>query len=222
VEQQQTKKSLLAEHKARWEALAEEDDRNAVRSVGHPQSDEEYEESGRADVANYIEADPLLVERLSPFDARSVLEIGCGSGRMTRTLARLFQRVVAVDISSAMLEKARAFVPAGNVTFVESNGASIDIAPGSIDLGFSYIVYQHFPSKEAIAASFASVHAALKRGGLFKVQVRGLEHLDKDHWSWGPHYSESEARDLVDLAGFRLLAAKGAGRRSFWLVLERG
>src|SRR4029077_9437302 len=45
------------------------------------------------------------------------VEVGCGPGRMTGALAERFDRVVAVDVSPAMLERARAAVtaPAGRV-----------------------------------------------------------------------------------------------------------
>ena len=35
------------------------------------------------------------------------VEVGCGPGRMTAVLAERFDRVVAVDVSQGMLERAR-------------------------------------------------------------------------------------------------------------------
>ena len=43
------------------------------------------------------------------------VEVGCGPGRMTGALAERFDRVVALDVSPAMLEQARANVTAPNV-----------------------------------------------------------------------------------------------------------
>ena len=40
------------------------------------------------------------------------VEVGCGPGRMTGALAERFDRVVALDVSPAMLEQARAHVTA--------------------------------------------------------------------------------------------------------------
>jgi SAM-dependent methyltransferase len=48
-----------------------------------------------------------LVERLGP-DCRSVLEPGCGSGRMLQALAAHGLEVVGIDTSDAMLDLARA------------------------------------------------------------------------------------------------------------------
>ena len=43
------------------------------------------------------------------------VEVGCGPGRMTGPLAQMVERVVAVDVSPAMIGGARAAVDAGNV-----------------------------------------------------------------------------------------------------------
>jgi SAM-dependent methyltransferase/glycosyltransferase involved in cell wall biosynthesis len=211
----------LEKHKQKWELLAQENDRYYVRSVEHHQSDEEYEGSGRQSVREFIENDMALMSRLGTMADKVTLEIGCGSGRITKSLASLFGRVVAVDISPTMLEKARQFVCARNVEYVESDGVSISVPAGSIDVAFSYIVYQHFPSKDAVSASFQNVSRALRAGGLFKVQVRGQRHPDPNHWSWGPEFDEGEAAALARSSGFRILNSSGVGTRSYWLLLEK-
>lgn len=211
----------LERHKQKWDALARENDRYYVRSVDHEQSDEEYAESGRDNVRAYLEDDAILRSRVAPFHDKVVLEIGCGSGRITRSLAGLFKQVIAVDISPTMLEKAKAFVGADNVVFVESDGESVPVPPATVDLAFSYIVYQHFPSREAIEASFRGVARALRPGGHFKTQIRGTPHKDPKHWSWGPHYDPAQAAELASIAGFGIVASSGEGLRSYWLLLQK-
>jgi malonyl-CoA O-methyltransferase len=48
---------------------------------------------------------------------RSILEIGCGTGKNTVLLVQVAERVHALDFSPGMIEKARAKVRAENVTF---------------------------------------------------------------------------------------------------------
>ncbi len=211
----------LRQHKNKWENLAQGDDRYFVRSVDHEQSDEEYEASGQDNVSRFIQGDPVISRRIAPFQDKVALEIGCGSGRLTKSLARIFKHVVAVDIAPTMLAKAHEFVNAENVTFVESDGASVPIIPETVDFAFSFIVYQHFPSAQAVELSFANVHRALRRGGLFKVQIRGQKHADSKHWSWGPHYTEVDALGLASRTGFSVLNSAGVGSRSYWLLLEK-
>ncbi|MGH3131088.1 MAG: class I SAM-dependent methyltransferase, partial [Gaiellaceae bacterium] len=54
------------------------------------------------------------------------VEVGCGPGRMTAALAARFDRVLAVDVSPAMIERARAAVDARNVDFRTVSGERLD------------------------------------------------------------------------------------------------
>jgi len=60
------------------------------------------------------DATPLIAahsDLLPAVTGERVLDIACGQGRMSRYLARLGADVVGVDISAAMLGKARAIGP---------------------------------------------------------------------------------------------------------------
>lgn len=75
------------------------------------------------------------------------VEVGCGPGRMTGALAERFDRVVALDVSPAMLEQARANVPAPNVEFVAVPGERLDGVPdANAGTLVCYLVLQHLPS----------------------------------------------------------------------------
>jgi 2-polyprenyl-3-methyl-5-hydroxy-6-metoxy-1,4-benzoquinol methylase len=56
---------------------------------------------------------PGILALLEPVRARAglVLELGCGSGLLTRVLAEAGHRVIATDASPAMLELARSYAP---------------------------------------------------------------------------------------------------------------
>ncbi len=60
--------------------------------------------------------DRTLLDAISPIDGLRVLELGCGSGDLTRELVRAGADVVAVDVSPAMLDVARGRAP--EATFV--------------------------------------------------------------------------------------------------------
>ena len=62
------------------------------------------------------DAPPLIAahsDLLPAVTRERVLDIGCGQGRMSRYLSRLGADVTGVDISAAMLDKARAAGPEG-------------------------------------------------------------------------------------------------------------
>jgi ubiquinone/menaquinone biosynthesis C-methylase UbiE len=80
-------------------------------------------------------------------DAKRVLDLGCGTGNLTVTLANTGRTVVGVDPSSAMIACARQRQRASEVTWVE--GYSRDVP----DVGFDVIlmsgnVAQHIPDPE--------------------------------------------------------------------------
>jgi SAM-dependent methyltransferase len=69
------------------------------------------------------DAPPLIAAHASLLPAVAgdrVLDIACGQGRMSRYLARLGAEVVGVDISAAMLGKARAADPE-TITYIHAD-----------------------------------------------------------------------------------------------------
>src|SRR3954464_13616393 len=100
--------------RATWDALAADPD----AYVGDP-------ERGRSELQGMFErlgADPR---------GGTCVEVGCGPGRVAATLAERFDRVVAVDVSPAMVERARASVVDPNVDFRVVSGEKLGcVGPG--------------------------------------------------------------------------------------------
>lgn len=82
--------------------------------------DRRWEELAAAGQNVHGEAD--LVESLGP---RSVLDAGCGTGRVAIELARRGLDVTGVDVDPSMLEKARAKQP--DLTWVQADLADVDL-----------------------------------------------------------------------------------------------
>lgn len=62
-----------------------------------------------------------------------VLEIGCGTGLFTKELAETDNQIVAIDISEALIEKAKERVHTRNVEFVVDNAYKTKFKPNSYD-----------------------------------------------------------------------------------------
>jgi SAM-dependent methyltransferase len=73
------------------------------------------------------------------------LDFGCGVGRLTRALGSRFDRAVGVDISSSMIDQARALNrDRGNCEFVVNERDDLGIFPDrSFDFIYSNITLQH-------------------------------------------------------------------------------
>src|SRR5713101_4698537 len=91
--------------------------RKFLRANFTPAHEREFFESGQ-ELADWIFQ--VIEQRLSPyFSPMSVLEYGCGVGRLAIPLARLPGSVTAVDRSPAMLETARREARRRDVSHIE-------------------------------------------------------------------------------------------------------
>jgi SAM-dependent methyltransferase len=100
------------------------------------------------------------------------VEVGCGPGRMTGGLAGRFDHVVAVDVSPAMLERARAAVSAANVEFRSVPGERLaGVGDESADAVVCYLVLQHLPRRALVGRYLAEFGRVLKRDGEAFVQL---------------------------------------------------
>jgi SAM-dependent methyltransferase len=159
-----------------WDRRARENARYYVATGRTHWTDEEFFASGERAVAELILTDMgnICLGRNDPLSMR-VLEIGCGAGRVTRALARVFGEVHAVDISAEMVARARAaLADQPNVFLYQNNGMDLSVVPDRpFDFAFSMIVFQHIPSREVIQRYFCEVARLLRPGALFKVHVQG-------------------------------------------------
>jgi ubiquinone/menaquinone biosynthesis C-methylase UbiE len=104
------------------------------------------------------------------------VEVGCGFGRMSQVLAERFDRVVAVDVSPRMLDLARAAVTAANVEFVLVPGSSLQpVEDGAADALVCYLVLQHLPRREVVAAYLKEFARVLGPAGQAFVQLPVLD-----------------------------------------------
>jgi ubiquinone/menaquinone biosynthesis C-methylase UbiE len=95
----------------------------------------------------------------------SVIEIGCGLGRLTRLAAGDFSRVIGLDVSPEMLRQARIQANAANISYelVGSDGR-IPSAAESVDLVYAWTVFRHM-SKEMFGRYLDEARRVLKPGG---------------------------------------------------------
>ncbi len=151
----------------------------------------------------------------------TVLEIGCGVGRVTRALAEVFGTVHGVDVSGEMVRQAKeANREVPNAFFHQNNGTDLSVLGDvPIDFAFSSIVFQHIPSREVIQTYVCEVARLLRTGGLFKFQVQGDATLATDaHDTWlGVPFSDKQAVELGERCGFEPRHRHGAGGQYFWL-----
>ena len=100
------------------------------------------------------------------------VEVGCGPGRMTGALAERFDEVLAVDVSPAMLERARSTVTAPNVKFQLVSGDRLDgLGSGIADALVCYLVLQHLPSADVVRSYLREFARVLAPTGQALAQI---------------------------------------------------
>jgi ubiquinone/menaquinone biosynthesis C-methylase UbiE len=126
---------------------------------------------------------PLELEKISNFSGLDVLELGAGTGRLTRWLARQSARITALDISQHMLKKAAGVLwpqyrdlvtlAAGNHLHLPVRGASTDMVISGWSL--CYLVSWH-PEKwrALIDQAMSEIKRVLRSGGkIILIETQG-------------------------------------------------
>jgi SAM-dependent methyltransferase len=121
-------------------------------------------------------------------DRRQVaVEIGPGVGRLSLAMAEHFERVIGIDVSAEMVNRARQLVPDQRVTFEVGDGLTLaPLANESSDFVFSFTVLQHIPKVSVIEGYLAETARVLRPGGVAALQ-----------WNNDPHPFRWKARAIV-------------------------
>jgi trans-aconitate 2-methyltransferase len=111
-----------------------------------------------------------VLARLELAGDETVLDAGCGSGRVTAKLLERLPRggVIAVDASPSMLEKARESL-GDRVAYSQQDLAELRVEE-PVDVVFSTATFHWIPDHERL---FRHIHAALAPGGRLHAQCGG-------------------------------------------------
>jgi trans-aconitate 2-methyltransferase len=135
---------------------------------------EEYD----AQSAPHEEWQQQIMERLDLDGDETVLDAGCGTGRLTKRLVELVPNghVIGVDASASMLEKAREHL-GENFDLRRQDLTHLDI-PEKVDAIYSSAVFHWIEDHEAL---FRSLHGAMKPGAVLEAQCGGDGNIAEIH-----------------------------------------
>jgi SAM-dependent methyltransferase len=174
-------------------------------------------------VADAAFADPRLAEIYDPLDpdrsdldvyaamaqefgARSVLDVGCGTGTLACLLAARGLEVIAVDPAAASLDVARRKPGAGGVRWLHAEATALPAL--QVDLvTMTGNVAQVFITDEQWAAALRAARAAMRPGGRLVFESRDPAKKAWLEWNRGQTYRRvvipgtGPVETWIDLAG---------------------
>jgi malonyl-CoA O-methyltransferase len=132
---------------------------------------------------------------LAALRCKSILELGCGTGKNTSFLASIGEQVQALDFSSGMLEKAKARLSAPNVTFAIADiTRRWPVKDRSHDLVVCNLVLEHIEHLDFIFAEASRV--LLPAGSFFVCELHPFRQY------LGTQARFQRAEDTTQIAAF--------------------
>ena len=197
-------------------------------------------ESGREDLRRAI-----AITGMRTGADKSIVEVGCGLGRMSAALADHFGRVVGLDVAPSLVAEAARRNTNPAVTFELVNGSRLNATSlTACDAVFSYEVFYYIPPT-VLVNYFRDAFDLLTPGGQFVFHLnmlpigwkthasfllrRGLYRLGIKEWRGWPtgaglrryHHSEAWVRKTLADAGFRVDQVAGPSAKQTWVVATK-
>jgi len=166
------------------------------------------------DIENSWGADTnFYLSLAAELDAHRILDLGCGTGLLTRALATPGRQVVGVDPASAMLAFARRQPDAKRVQWVEGDARVLG-TPDADLLVMTGNVAQVFLDDAEWLATLAAIHAALRSGGYLAFESRNPEDRAWERWNRAATYEHFDSPN-GPMESWLDLVRVGDGRVSF-------
>ncbi|GAA2466117.1 class I SAM-dependent methyltransferase [Winogradskya humida] len=126
------------------------------------------------------------------FGAKSVLDVGCGTGNLAVLLAGGGRTVTGIDPAAASLEIARSRAGGERVTWIHGDAASVPAIGADLAI-MTGNVAQVFLTAADWAATLRGIRGALRPGGRFVFETRRPERRAWEEW-----VARTETRDGVE------------------------
>ena len=206
-----------------WNSRAELDASSYV-CASSKASEDNIQASGLGDVEREF------LPRIQSYKHATILEIGCGFGRMSQFISKECNKLYSVDISSKLLEIARKRLSQeqySHIDFLETDGLTIpdNVPDNSIDFAFEYIVFQHIVSPVVISY-IRSIYKKLKPRGILIAHGRdidtGIDEITSGNTWHGSRFGSTVIAEAIHDTSFKIINEEGIGTERYWVTLQKG
>ena len=125
----------------------------------------------------------------------TILDVGCGTGRLATALAERGQRVTGADPAGAMLDVARRRPGGDRVRWVEGTAGTLALGPAFDLIIMTGHVFQVFLEDNAVLAALSNLREHLAPGGKLAFEMRNAAVRDWETWT------PDETREVVQVPG---------------------
>ena len=141
---------------------------------------------------------PFIERQLAAAGARRVLDVACGTGKHAIALAQRGYDVTGVDLSVAMIDRARANAVAERVDGVRFVVAGFGMLAERTKAGFDAVLclgnsLPHVLTEQALEATLDDMAAVLRPGGLLFIQSRNMDAVIERQARWMPVQARQES-----------------------------
>jgi ubiquinone/menaquinone biosynthesis C-methylase UbiE len=113
----------------------------------------------------------------------AILDMGCGTGRLAVDLASRGHRVTGADPASGMLDVARKRPGSGQVTWIESDAAGLNISTRFDLIIMTGHAFQILQADAEILAALVNLRRHLGEGGRLAFETRNWNAREWDEWT---------------------------------------
>ena len=164
-------------------------------------------------IRRYFSPPQRLISKINISSSDVVLDFGCGPGFFSIPLAKIARRIIGVDISPRMLERAarNAKKEGVSIEFLQSDGTKITLENDVVDFILLNHVFHEIEDKSAVLSEF---HRILKSSG--RVAIVERTHKNRAPWkNFGPPViDEKELTSSIQQNHFELAETVPYGNSS--------
>lgn len=124
----------------------------------------------------------FYLDRVRSLEARTVVDLGCGTGIFAADVANLGVAAIGVDPSPAMIEACRARDPLGAVRWMEGTATSLPSGCADLIVMMGHVA-QYFLDDDEWQRTLAECHRALRPGGHLTFECRNPADRAWEQWT---------------------------------------
>lgn len=142
----------------------------------------------------------FYIELAKKLSAKTILDIGCGTGLLTCELAKRGYNMIGIEPSNLMLDVARRSPHGEKVTWIQGDALSLGEAEADLAIMTGHVA-QFYLDDDYWNSALKSINLGLRSGGYIAFESRNPEvqswktkkHIDRNDW-----YSPNYRRKVVD------------------------